>query len=96
MRAVPVRDVMDVIEHYTFVGTIPSGPNDGAWIASCTNCGRLDTPPRMTRRRAEDDADGHGKLVSVDEAKAIIGKQLLDALGPDPRTPRGRQALGDT
>lgn len=75
--------------HYTFVTTINAGRNDGAWIAACCHCGRLNTELRMTRESAEGDAREHGELVSVDESKRLMGKALYDALGPIPRLPRG-------
>lgn len=62
--------------HYAFVSSISCGPNDGAWIAACTFCGRLATPPRDTRHGAERDATTHGQLVSYDQAVAIMRSQL--------------------
>lgn len=78
--------------HFTYVWRISGGPNMGAVVASCTRCGRLDTPLRESRQEANTDARAHGTLVTKAEADAIIGRQLSDALGPNPTQPRGGQA----
>lgn len=83
---------MDVNDepHFTYVWRIhPREPHGSAVVASCTRCGRLDTPPRESRQAANVDARAHGTLVTKAEADLIIGRQLSDALGPNPTQPRG-------
>lgn len=66
----------------TFVTQIDRGPNDGLWIASCTNCGILVAcPPQRSKKDAESQAESHARLVSFETAVRMMGRALSKALG---------------